>query len=84
MDMLRMVDLPVRIGNFESVHGIYISPSLERELIIRGDWFMKLVDKAVLLRVKSHVKYQDKKVGVDAGTMKRSQSQNRKSMSSRV
>lgn len=32
------MDIPLRIGNLKTVHGIYISPSLCRELIIGGDW----------------------------------------------
>lgn len=38
MEIIGIVDLTVRIGNLETAHGIYISPSLSRELTIRGDW----------------------------------------------
>lgn len=38
MEILGIIDLPVRLGNLETVHGIYISPSLGGELITGQDW----------------------------------------------
>lgn len=43
-DILRMVELPVWIDDLETVHTIYISPSLGRELRIERDW-LKIYSK---------------------------------------
>lgn len=37
MEILGKVDLPVGIGNLKTHHGIYISPTLCRKLIIEGE-----------------------------------------------
>ena len=43
-----IVDLQERRGNLETVHGIYISLNLSRELMIWGDWLKSIMQQFTL------------------------------------
>lgn len=41
MEILRTMDWPVGIGKLRTIHRIYMSSSLDREVVIGGNWLKK-------------------------------------------